>query len=185
MAITRDEERIGPQTNLLISQNNRDKKDWANWRRIRNKSEEQLGQEALDRSINRIPPKTAGDKLYEEGGYLTDPETETDIELEQRNLINSDSMQKLMQVIGGGISTYEALKQFPIKMIQHFLLQGLLGTKALAGEQAQDQLKIGLPPSQTEGHGENLRPGAKRIMMEWREQAREKDKNKEKLKIKK
>ena len=105
----------------------------------------------------------------EEGNYLRNPE----------------NIQKMMKILNTGVTTYKTLQQIPIQVIKGLLLKSLLGPEAMAGEQTQDQLKIGLPPSQRDGHGENLRPGAKRIMMEWREQAREKDKNKKNLKIKK
>jgi len=139
MAITTDEKKIGPQTNLLISQN-RDR-DWKRIKEIQNKSEEQLGQEALDRSINQLPPKTAGDELYEKGGYLTDPETETDIELEQRNLITKESMQKVMEILNTGVTTYKTLQQIPIQVIKGLLLRSLV-PEAMAGEQPQNSLKI-------------------------------------------
>ena len=104
---------------------------------------------------------------------------------EENYLRNPENIQKMMKILNTGVTTYKTLQQIPIQVIKGLLLKSLLGPEAMAGEQAQDGLKIGLPPSQTDGHGENLRPDAKRIMMEWREQAREKDKNKKNLKIKK
>ena len=124
------------------------------------------------------PPEKVSDEMIEEAKQRKDME-------EGNYLRNPENIQKMMKILNTGVTTYKTLQQIPIQVIKGLLLKGLLGPEAMAGEQAQDGLKIGLPPSQTDGHGENLRPGAKRIMMEWREQAREKDKNKKNLKIKK
>ena len=124
------------------------------------------------------PPEKVSDEMIEDAKQRKDME-------EGNYLRNPENIQKMMKILNTGVTTYKTLQQIPIQVIKGLLLKGLLGPEAMAGEQAQDGLKIGLPPSQTDGHGENLRPGAKRIMMEWREQAREKDENKKNLKIKK
>ena len=167
--------------NLLA--NNRP--DWERKRHIQGKTDWELGREAEERVRNQLPPKTEGDKLRESGEYLKDPETETDIELEQRNLITRESMQKVMEILNTGVTTYKTLQQIPIQVIKGLLLKGLLGQEAMAGEQAQDQLKIELPPSQTDGHGENLGPGAKMRIKQMLEKERLKQENKKNLKIKK
>ena len=171
--------------NKLLAEN---RPDWERKRHIQNKTDWELGREAEERVRNQLPPKTEGDKLWESGEYLKDPETETDIELEQRNLINRESMQKVMEILNTGVTTYKTLQQIPIQVIKGLLLKGLLGQEAMAGEQAQDQLKIGLPPSQTQGHGEGLGPGATmriKQMLEQHNLDQEKKKSNKKLKIKK
>ena len=108
----------------------------------------------------------------EEGNYLRNPE----------------NIQKMMKILNTGVTTYKTLQQIPIQVIKGLLLKSLLGPEAMAGEQAQDGLKIGLPPSQTQGHGEGLGPGATmriKQMLEQHNLDQETKKNNKKLKIKK
>ena len=148
------------------------------------REKEQRTLEGLEAARDKVeqpildPPDRVSDKEVEAAKQRQDME-------EGNYLRNPENIQKMMKILNTGVTTYKTLQQIPIQVIKGLLLKGLLGPEAMAGEQAQDGLKIGLPPSQTDGHGENLRPGAKRIMMEWREQAREKDENKKNLKIKK
>ena len=128
------------------------------------------------------PPEKVSDEMIEDAKQRKDME-------EGNYLRNPENIQKMMKILNTGVTTYKTLQQIPIQVIKGLLLKGLLGPEAMAGEQAQDGLKIGLPPSQTQGHGEGLGPGAtmriKQMLERDRLEKEEKNKNKKKLKIKK
>jgi len=109
--------------NNLLAEN----KDWKRIKKIQGKSEEQLGQEVRDRELNQLPPKTEGDKLQESGEYLKDPETETDSELEQRQMFSNEDLRKTMQILNAGITTYNNVKKIPFNVLTEMLKIGGAG----------------------------------------------------------
>jgi len=127
------------------------------------------------------PPEEVSDEMIQDALQRDDIKNE-------RYLRNPENIQKIMKILNTGVTTYKTLQQIPIEVIKGLLLKSLI-PEAMAGEQAQDQLKIGLPPSQTQGHGEGLGPGAtmriKQMLERHRLEQEEKDKNKKNLKIKK
>ena len=124
------------------------------------------------------PPEKVSDEMIQDALQRDDVENE-------RYLRNPENIQKMMKILNTGVTTYKTLQQIPIQVIKGLLLKSLLGPEAMAGEQAQDGLKIGLPPSQTQGHGEGLGPGATMRIKQMLERDRLEKENKKNLKIKK
>jgi len=102
-------------------------KDYDRLRNIRNKTDWELGREAEEGIKNRLPPKTEGQKLEDSGDYLMDPETETDRELEKRQMFSNKDLREALKIINKGAATYKTLQRIPFKVLVEMLKVGGAG----------------------------------------------------------
>ena len=99
-------------------------KDWKRLKNIQGKEDWELGREAEEGIKNR---KTEGQKLEDSGDYLMDPETETNRELEKRQMFSNKDLREVLKIISKGAATYKTLQRIPFKVLVEMLKIGGAG----------------------------------------------------------
>ena len=99
-------------------------KDWKRLGNIQGKTDWELGREAEEGLKNR---KTEGQKLEDSGDYLMDPETETNRELEKRQMFSNKDLREALKIINKGAATYKTLQRIPFKVLVEMLKVGGAG----------------------------------------------------------